>query len=169
MELKKDYPRWLPDLINLNGDWQNEIVPKLYKYFSDDFKSGSLCFTNIPVWIDYKKEEGDKYEEIFWHLISKAVDNNGTNDRIPDFRRSERLRWCATMIRNHTKNDLKIWRIIEGRNLNLYIWLENYDYVVILKIIPKHRKTVAFLKTAFYLDNPNMRRRLQKKYKNREL
>ncbi|WP_129628743.1 hypothetical protein [Candidatus Oscillochloris fontis] len=160
-------PDWLPPMLDLSGDW-NDILHQLYTVFTRDFKTGSLFLAGEPIWHDRRILPGEAYEESFWHLVTRK--DNKSGDRLPDFRRAERLPWCAPILRNINDPAIKFWHYREGnQRLRMYAWLEAGDYVVILEHKPKRIGQVAFLITAYHLDGESMRRSMRKRYERREL
>lgn len=55
----------------------------------------------------------------------------------------------------------------DGR-VRTYLWLEQYDYVVILERKAKRLGTAAFLVTAFHIDGAQRREGLERKFRNRQ-
>ena len=158
-------PDWLPDMMSVDGEWE-QILSHLYDIFDRDFRRGNPCLNEIPVWWDRRIEQGDIYEEGFWHLISKIDERTG--ERLFDPRRAERLPWCSPILSHANDIAVKLWDYKEGKRIRTYVWLENFDYVIILEK-RKHRiGRVAFLITAFYVERPSRRRDLEKKYMKRE-
>lgn len=162
-----EIPEWLPNMIAVDGEWE-KVVEALYTIFSDDMVAGKPKLDNCHVWWDRRVLEGDKYEEGFWHLISK--DDNETRERLFDSRRAERLPWCRPCIDNFRDRALKFWnyRISENR-IETYLWLEEFDYVVIFQKKSHRIGTVYFLLTAYYVEGDTTRRRLRRKYENRQI
>ena len=69
------------------------------------------------------------------------------------------------MIENCSRSEVKEWNYEEGNGaIHTYIWLKDHDYVVILK---NYKDGQLRLKTAYYIDFPHKRRKLEKKYNNR--
>jgi hypothetical protein len=160
-------PEWLPELIDTNGAW-DEILSRLYSVFEEDFKNGKPTFDGLPVWWDRRCRADDLHEEGFWHLITKD-DDRKTGDRIPDFPRAQRLKWCRAVIDNCSAPDVIVFDYAERRGrVRTYLWLYQCDYVVILEKVVRRGKPLAFmLLTAFPLDGKSRRRAMQKKYENR--
>jgi hypothetical protein len=159
-------PAWLPNIVSVNGEWQ-AVLRKLYAIFENDFVKTGCHFTGMPVWWDRRKLAGDIYEEGFWHLITK--EDKSANDRLLDPRRAERLPWCKPTIENCHDGEVKVWDYRESkREIRTYVWLENWDYVVILRKRPQQKGTIAFLLTAFHVDHESTRKGLRRKYANRE-
>lgn len=119
------------------------------------------------VWYDRLVLLGERYEECFWHLVTRK--DQGSGERLPDFRRAERLPWCIPILHNIQDPAVKSWRYREGNGrMRTYAWLEAGDYVVILEPKMKRIGVVAFLITAYHLDGESMRRSMRKRYERRE-
>jgi len=157
-------PIWLPEMIDVNGEW-NETLARLFSIFEQDFITKKCQFENREVWWDRRKLD-DNYDEGFWHLISKI--DQATNYRLPDFRRAERLLWCGPTITNSSDQAVKYWDYLEGNGrIRTYLWLEHWDYVIVLEKRRQRIREVAFLITAFYVEGNSTRRNLSKKYNRR--
>jgi hypothetical protein len=150
-------PNWLPPGINTNGIWEI-ILKKLYKVFDNDFIINKCHFDCYEIIFNDRKIDSP-YEEGFWHLITKI--NYDTNQREPDFPRAQKLPWCKPTIENHSDSIVKYWDYKEeDKRIKTYIWLENYDYIVIIE----KRTTNAFLTTAMHVSGQASRHRLINKY-----
>lgn len=135
-------PDWLPCKHNTNGVWE-EILIGLYQIFYSDF-IGEKCYFDLYAIIFDTRKIDSPYEEGFWHVISKI--NNSSGVREPDFPRAQKLPWCKPSIENHNDSLVKCWDYKEDNNrFRTYIWLENFDYVVVIE----KRKSAAFLVTHF--------------------
>jgi len=153
---------WLPDTLSLDGAWQ-DAVARLYDVFEKDFVLTVTAFEGREVWFNRRIEEGERYEEGFWHLVSK--DDRITGERLPDFPRAKRLPWCAPLIRNSDDPSVKNWDYEEGSGrIRTYLWLEDADYVVILEKRSHKKKDVAFLVTAYFVGGDSQKRGLRRKY-----
>jgi hypothetical protein len=132
-----------------------------YRVFARDFIDAQRYFDNLEIVWDTRKLDG-LHDEGFWHLITKT--DKITHDRIPDYRRSERLPWCGPTISHFSDPIVKCWNYKKGsRRIRTYLWLEAWDYVIILE---KKRKQ-AFLVTAFHVDGDSTHRSLSRKYAQR--
>ncbi len=159
-------PDWLPALVSVNGEWPS-IVVRLYAIFASDFKNRTCSFKGSAVDWDRRIDSGDRYEEGFWHLITKTDRETGV--RLPDPRRAERLPWCSPTIRNSSHSDIKSWVYLEsGNKRRVYLWLEKWDYVVILEVRTRRDALHYFLVTAFHVDGDSTRRSLSRKYTRRQ-
>ena len=158
-------PPWLPPIVPVGGDW-DKVVEKLYEIFNEDFVRKGCAFEGRPVWWDRRIEKGGKYEEGFWKIITRFDYN--TNERLFDPRRAERLTWCAPIINNSKDSVVKTWDYREtNRRIRTYLWLEDWDYVVIIEKRMVGNKEVVFLVSAFHIDGESKRRNLRMKFSRR--
>ena len=154
-------PAWLPHIVKVDGLWE-EVLSRLYCIFTMDFIEVQRTFEGREVDCDERKLD-EKYEEGFWHLISRTDPSSG--ERFPDFRRAERLPWCGPTITNSTDKAVKVWDYREGSGrMRTYLWLEDWDYVVVLEKRRQRRGEIAFLITAYHVSGASTRRNLQRKY-----
>ena len=153
-------PKWLPNMINVEP-WNNDIIELLYDLFKTDFILSKPKFRNNEIWIYSEIEDGK--EKIFWHLIS--IKNAESISRTPDVFRAERLPWVRCMIENADKPDILTWDYKERRNrIKTYIWLNDFDFVIILK---KYRDGRRRLISAYYLNYTYERGKFYRKYDRR--
>lgn len=164
-----EHPAWLPEMLVLDGDWETALT-RLYAIFEYDIKNGGLSCDGMPVWYDRRvlPDDAHGYEEGFWHLVTKDEWNNGEKERLPDFRRAERLPWLAPSVSHISKPEVTYWRC-EGKKgrTELYIWLHDLDYVAVFARQDQRRGPVAFLMTAYHVDGDSTRRSLRRKYARR--
>ena len=158
-----DTPSFLPPMLVLDGDWDTILV-RLYSVFEQDFKHSQTYYSGVKVvYNGTVNPDGQGKEEGFWHVVSK--DDSVTGERLPDNRRAERLPWAKPLMESPTRPEIKVWQYKEGsadKGIRTYIWLEDYDYVLILE----RKKHAFYWVTAFYVTTKK-RDDLQKKYKNR--
>ena len=171
------YPVWLPDPIEYHGDWDS-FVRVLYRVFETDFKQGQPQYQNCPIWHDRRINQKDKYgfEEGFWHLVTKddwvwnPAKRKKEKQRLPELKRAARLPWTKPIFNHDSKPEIKVWDFEEGMRRNIvrrYIWLEEYDFVVILEKQTKKKGDVFMLITSFIVDYEAKRKDLQSRYKRR--
>jgi len=164
-------PDWLPDLICVDGDFQ-AVLGQLYNVFYRDFIETKVRLETMDVWFDRTINPGEIYENGFWHLVER--EHVSGQPRSFDARRAERLPWCKASL-TYCLDDrfVKYWKNKERNKVICYVWLEQFDYVVILdertlKAKPSRpARKVAFLKTAYYIDGESKRRSLRRKYSER--
>jgi len=157
-------PAWLPHIVRVDGTWEQTLV-RLYHIFEIDFVQSHPSFENKQViWDDRKLD--DLFDEGFWHLITRK--DGVTGERLPDFPRAERLPWCAPTI-NHSRDPIvRNWDYEEASGrIRSYLWLVDWDYIVILEKRNQRRGVVAFLVTAYHVDGASTRRNLERKFNNR--
>lgn len=151
-------PLFLPPMVTVDEDWERTLEA-LYSVFANDFIASRPSFSHMRVLHDGRV--GDRgLPNGFWHLITKS----DGSERLVDFRRAERLPWARPVIENSGEPVIRTWDYLEGnRAIRTYIWLEQYDYLVILQ----KKGSVAFLVTAYYIEGNSTRRRLRSKYEQR--
>jgi hypothetical protein len=170
-------PGWLPPMAQVSP-WQygdgRDTYEMLYAIFHRDFVISRPQYAARDVWYFPNHEDGK--ETIFWHLTSRDEKSkpvprrmrgvvgaaNNAAGRYPDLRRSERLPWVRSLIANSIEPEVLTWDYLEGDgSIRTYIWLKNFDFVVIMKKYPKggHR-----LITSFYVDEDYKRSDFAQKY-----
>ncbi len=154
-------PPWLPDMVPIDGE-RGETIARLYSIFVTDIKDGKPRLNGSQVWWDRNKLEGEEYEEGFWHLITREFQNAGNRQFDPQ--RAKRLPWCRACIENCTDTPILFWDYKVRKRIETYIWLKDFDYVLILKKLIKSWGTAYFLITAYHVDGNSRRRSLMRKY-----
>lgn len=158
---------WLPERIcydDYGGNWTN-YEDAIYSIFKGDFVDGKPYFENKQVRIRKHPMEDDK-EEAFFHVTCKAYQKNG--ERVPDFRRCERIRWVRSFIENYECDPtqcedcdgIKIWREPYRANYRVHLLLEEEKYIVVLE----NRETYCLLITAFYIEYEHTLNKTLKRY-----
>lgn len=158
-------PSWLPALFVLDGVWEKNLY-NLFMIFKTDFIDQQPEVDGIPVWHDRRVLEG-VLPEGFWHVITK--EDKSSKERYPDFRRAERLPWCGPSLNNSNDPIIKKWDIFEEGEMRTYVWLVEFDYVIILKQRNQRIGPVRFLKTAYYVSGSSTKNKLMDKYSRRIL
>jgi hypothetical protein len=171
-------PAWLPPHVPFGGDW-NVFVRALYLVFERDFKNRWPRFRTFPVWHDRRVlPDGSGREESFWHLITRdefvydRQTRRSEKQRLPDLDRAGRLPWAKPIIEHETAGEILAWDFDEaakrgGTVVRTYVWLKDYDYVVILERQKKDKGDIFLLITSFLLDCEGKRRDLQSRYERR--
>lgn len=131
----------LPELIPFQGNW-DEYLESLYAIYQKEIVKGGLAFEDLPIRCQFRPPSKGKGFG-FWHLISEGSEED---ERVPDIRRCERLRWIAWIIQR-AGGDTRVswWENQRGRNTHIVLWLEQYDFAVILA----RRSGYYLLKTAY--------------------
>ena len=143
----------LPDLFLFPGDWE-AYVKDVYQIFLDEIAHANLKFRGLKISCQFRPPSQGKHFG-FWHVISEGKKED---ERMPDLRRCERIRWIAFLIENAEESDVIAWWENKRRgNTHVVIWHEEENFVVILA---KH-KNYYLLKTA-YCAEPHRRKRFIK-------
>jgi len=158
-------PSWLPPLLLL-PQFRGNITAYLqavYNCFKKDFVSSRPTLNGLPVYPQINPKEDNK-EFSYWHIT-----HEGKIESEREFapRRCERIAWIRAIIENVNDPSVTIWDYKEGKGkIRTYIWLEEYDYIVILE--KSRKKDKYFLVTAFYFEGNSTYRNLERKYDQRE-
>ncbi len=151
-------PRWLPPLVLLtdyDGDW-DKYFQTVYDFFEQDFVKSRPSFQGTKLQLKrYPVIQGK--EATFWHVISEGKTEE---DRTPDLRRCERIRWPRPLINNGKEPPLKIWSNLRNGEKRICLWLEEAEYLVVLA----KRSGYILLWTAYATPQPHQKRKLQKEY-----
>lgn len=121
----------LPELIELmafGGDF-NRYLEAVYEMFKNDFIRNRPVFRGIRLGLKKYPTYNGK-EATFWHMTSEGKDEQ---NRLPDLRRLERIKWPAYLISNNEHPYLKVWKNTRGAKTNILIMHENENYVIILR------------------------------------
>lgn len=149
---------WLPARVCLpecGGDW-NLYLDVIYRAFRTDFvdtaplMSGARCGLRHPELIEGK-------EGTFWHIISEGLTEE---ERIPDLRRCERIRWPRPMIESHGSNRIRCWRYRRNGDRRISIALQDFTYLLVLV----DRGSYVLLLTAFPVEMERRREKLRREY-----
>ena len=153
-----ELPDFLPTILDLKGTWE-EILDKLYDIFCRDFKESNVYHRGIRIIYNNRVlPDGHNKEEGFWHVVSKLDRTSG--ERLIYYRRAERLPWARPMMESAERNEIKIFDYdhgIKDIGVRRYIWLAEYDYVLILQ----KKKRALFWITAYYVDSERGRKDLK--------
>ena len=137
-------------------------MESLYALFLRDFMHNKARYCGHEVWFFPEKERGK--ELIFWHLVERE-DPPRSGNRLPDFRRAERLPWARPMLDNVGQPEILNWDYEEGDgDIHTYVWLKDFDYLIVMKRYKDGRRRLI---TAFWLEYESKRRGLLKKYARR--
>ena len=148
--------KWLTPIITFeqyDNDW-NKYNKKLYEIFERDFVKNDLFFDGKKVQIRINPKENG-YEHAFVHLTCESVGKtDDINNRIPDFRRCERLGWNREIIENYPcqhncKNCKKVLYYEHYYKNNIRINLVFID--ARFKVILEKRKNYILLITGYYI------------------
>ena len=116
-------------------------------------------------------------EEGFWHLVTRDewVWNSDTRrketNRLPELERAARLPWAKPIIDNHSMPEVLTWdfeQVTTRRTvIRSYVWLKEYDFVVILERQSKRIGDIFILITSFHVNHRGKRIDLENRYERR--
>ena len=133
----------LPELFPFHGEW-DRYEEELYEIYLETIVRSGLTFGGVPVRSRYVPPTKNKGYS-FWHLISEG---EREEERIPDIRRCERIRWVAWLIQHATSHeDVCWWENKRGGNTHVVIWHEQENFAVVLA----QRTGYFLLKTAYWV------------------
>ena len=159
-EVMADVPDWLPELVlieDYDGDW-NRYVEAIYACFKADFLDKPIQYRGIRLGLKRHPEVQGK-AVTFWHIVSEGPVEA---ERLPDFRRCERIRWPRPIIENSTDSCIKVWENERRGERRLCLWLEDAEYLVVLAI----RNGYYLLWTTYYVTQQKQKDKLQREYVN---
>lgn len=148
----------LPSLV-LMEDYQNDwhqYLEAIYQYYRQDYITSLMNFEGKRFAVKRHPIIKGK-EATFWHIISEG---SIENERLPDFRRCERIRWPRAIITAHNEGFVKCWRNERKGDERVVIALEDFSYVVVLA----DRGEFVLLWTAFCVEREHMRQKMRKEY-----
>lgn len=147
-----------PDLIpfdDYNGNFEVYFA-KIYNFFENDFVKTKPLYENQKV--DVKKyPEVDGIHRTFYHITHEGKDEN---NRTPDLRRMERIRFPKFVIDNYLHSEILIWKNTRGTDERVVLFNEKENYIVILA----QRNNFYLFITAYYIEQPHRKKKLLKEY-----
>ena len=154
--MTKDMKLVFPDLIYLNdfkGNFQT-YLKAVYQLFENDFIKSQPLYEGLKVSAQ-KHPEVDGMHRTFYHITHEGEDEQ---NREPDIRRMERMRFPKFCIINCPHSELLVWEKTMGKDNRIHILNEAERYLVVLT----QRKEYLLFWTAFYIeDNHTIRKKLK--------
>ena len=147
----------LPPLETFSGNWE-EYIDHVYGVYCSLILGSDLRFRGLPVKPRFTPESRGKIYG-FWHVTSTGYIEE---DRTPDLRRCERIRWISWMIENVDNYDEITWwdEKINSNKREVVLWLEAEQFVIVLAW---RSQGYWLLKTAYLATKPHKRKSLRKK------
>jgi len=148
-----------PDLIffeDYNGNFQN-YFQAVYHIFESHFIKSQPTYDGLSVSAPRHPLVDDKHHRTFYHITHEGEIEN---DREPDFRRMERIRFPKFVIDSCPHSELLVWEKTIGRDQRIHILNEEEQYLVVLT----RRKTYLMLCTAFYIEHRHTVNKKLKEY-----
>lgn len=161
--------KWLPKIVAIDefgGNWEL-YNQELYKIFLNDFINNKLYFNNKIVKVRVNPKQNN-YEHAFIHLTCVAMQDAKTiNDRIPDFRRCERIAWNRKIIENYQCNGsckecrkILYYEEYYKNNVRIHLLFADVDFKVILE----KREKYYLLITGYYIQYKHVLQKEIKKF-----
>lgn len=147
-----------PALIELNdyaGDFKN-YFNAVYTVFETDFIKTQPKYEGLKVAVR-KYPEVDGLHRTFYHITHEGEDEN---NREPDIRRMERIRFPKFVIDNNTHAEILIWKNQRGKDERIVLFNETENYILILA----DRKDYFLFITAYFIGTEHRKRSLIKEY-----
>lgn len=141
-----------PALLAFNGDWPT-YEQQLYAVFLGDLVNGGVHFQGQPISCRRNPEANGRWA-LFWHLVQEG---EVEDERTPDIRRCERLRWIRWVIENPTHPQIDQWMNTRAREKNCLLWYDESYLVILAK-----RSGYWLLKSAYCTEWEGRRRALRR-------
>lgn len=136
-------PPALVRLADFGGDWA-AYETELYGIFIAELAQGGVQYGGLSVGCRRHPEVAGRWAS-FWHLVQEG---RVEDDRLPDLRRCERIRWVRWVIENAPTNAvIDVWQNTRGTDANTLLWFRE-QYLVVLG----QRRDYWLLKTAYCTD-----------------
>lgn len=134
------------------GNWR-AYETELHRFFVDDIVRGGLEFRGMRVNCRRRPETAGRWSS-FWHLVQEG---RSEEEREPDLRRCERLRWVRWIIQNASFHpEIEEWQNMRKGGRNTLLWYRE-EYLVVLA----RRRDYWLLRTAYCTDQANRVRQLR--------
>lgn len=145
-----------PDLMpfdGFSGDWV-AYETELYRIFVTEIACGTIQFRGLRVGCRRLPESRGRWAA-FWHLVQEG---RVEDDRTPDLRRCERIRWVRWVIENATSHtEIDEWQNTRENKTSTLLWYREEYLVVLAK-----RSDYWLLRTAYCTNQSGRIRQLRK-------
>lgn len=128
----------------------------VYAVFKNDFIKSQPQFDGLKVAVR-KYPEVDGLHRTFYHITHEGEDED---NRQPDIRRMERIRYPRYVVEQHHHPEILIWKNRRGKDERVLLFNENENYIVVLT---KRNEYYLFI-TAYVVDTEHRKRSLLKEY-----
>ena len=157
-ETQQDYD-WLPALIKLEdykGDW-NAYIDAVYDAFATDFVDTPPSSVLGKRFSLRGNPRFQNREYTFWHMTSEG---KVEEQRTPDLRRCETIRWARAVLDVLDSKKLPTWRQERSGSENIIIALPDFSYLMVLA----DRGNYILLITAYPIEYQYKRNKYRKEY-----
>lgn len=156
--MSKNIPLQFPNLIYLqdfNGDF-NSYFNAVYRVFENDFVRTHPNFEGQKVAVK-KYPEVDGIHRTFYHITHEGEDEN---NRLPDMRRMERIRFPRFVLNSYAHSEILIWKNRRGSDERILLFNESENYMVVLA----ERSEFFLFITAYHVEKEHRKLKLLKEY-----
>lgn len=147
-----------PDLIffeDFSGNFKLYFA-NVYEIFENNFIKSQPIYNGLRVSAQ-KHPEVDGIHRTFYHITHEGEIEN---ERKPDFRRMERIRFPKFCIDNCSHKSFLTWEKVVGKDNRIHILNESERYLIVLT----ERKGYYLFWTAFYIEENHTIRKKKKEY-----
>lgn len=147
-----------PELLllhNFQGNFQ-KYMDASYVIFKNDFINTHPFYENLIVSVK-RYPEVDGMHKTFYHITHEGEDEE---NRQPDVRRMERIRFPKFLIENCKHNEILTWKNTRGRDERTVLFNEAENYIVILT----NRGDYYMFITAYFIEQPHRKQKLLAEY-----
>ena len=147
-----------PDLMLFNdfGNNFDDYIEAIYEVFKTEFVESQPLYNNLRVSVR-RYPEVDGMHKTFYHITHEGEDEE---NRIPDIRRMERIRFPKFSIENSSHNDILIWKNKRGNDERIVLFNEAENYIVILT----DRGEYYMFITAYFIERSHRKKKLLQEY-----
>jgi hypothetical protein len=147
-----------PDLIYLHDYSGNfkAYFSAVFAVFEIDFIRNQPRYEGLKVAVR-KYPEVDGLHRTFYHITHEGEDEN---NRQPDIRRMERMRYPKFVVEQNKHPEILIWKNRRGKDERILLFNESENYIVVLT----ERKEFYLFITAYVVDTEHRKRSLLKEY-----
>lgn len=127
----------VPELVRLGDYDASHYLDEVYKFFVDEVANARIEFLGLPITCPWHPPTDNKHFS-FWHVVSSGGAGIAEEDRMPDMRRCEQIRWIAYVLQNASdKNTVWCWeksvKTSRGRSIHVMLYLHRERYLVVLR------------------------------------
>jgi len=148
----------LPELVLLDdydNSWQN-YLEAVYSFFVEDFVKNKPTFNGTRLALK-RHPVIDGKEATFWHFTTSGKIED---ERIPDLRRCERIRWPKPIIESATCGEVKVWKNKRKNETRILLFFTSESYLVVLA----DRGNYILPWTAYIVEREHRKRKLLKEW-----
>lgn len=152
-------PAWMPPIMpfqQYNGNW-DAYLAATYAAFENDFLGRRPLFDGKRLGLKRHPVTFGK-EATFWHFVSSGKIEE---ERQPEFKRLERIKWPRAVIDNAGEPAIKRWTEQRGRARRIHLWCEDAMYLVVLD---EHDEYILPW-TAYPIDHDNEAVKLNRRWR----